>query len=161
MSYYSNYSKQVDKGAKSEEIFRDIAIINGHKPFLSTDKQNKRAHIDMFLLKDDKIASFDVKSVGNWGYTSELLNNYGYEGSLYGSADMMAYVSDKNILIVNRYDLIKLVESKVNGAAPITLKGQPKPYTPYTRKEKYGWKDSWIVIDVNDLLRLKHTLWNI
>lgn len=158
--YYSKYGKQVSKGALAESTFKKTAISRGWYCHETKPTDNKYRHIDFVIynMKSKNYYTVDVKCVGKFGYTSELTNNFNKKGSLYGEADFIAYVSSNEILLVNRKELVKLVESKINTTKPIKRTGTPKKYVKYTRPQ---WDDVWTLLDKEDILNLNHKIWEI
>jgi hypothetical protein len=158
--YYSQYRKQISKGKKAEEIFEEQARVRGYKILAVTDEQDKFMHIDtiVFDIREQRIAMIDVKSMKKYGFIVELQNNLGYKGWIYGRSDMIAVHRGDKFLIFKREDILNLVNKNVNhGIVKTSVPGETKePYTIYNRPE---WKDRWVIVKEDDLLKLKHNTW--
>lgn len=166
MAYYSNYSDAVNKGKIAEQTLAKTAKKNGFKVAKSTTNQDKYRHID-FTLTRDTVITVDVKNVGSIGFTSELVNNWGYPGSLFGDADYIAYVDlfNRKIYLVQRTAIIDLLVSK----GVINANGEPLHpiYHPSNNKYEYvlynrpEWKDLWIVLNNSDIVAIAGLTWEI
>lgn len=164
-AYYSNYTKQVNKGQESEDKFELLAKKEGFKVKKATKKENKILHIDFYISKVCHIYSVDVKTVGKYGYTSEIQTNWGGLGSLFGEADYMAYVDGKIIRLVNRVKLVELVKSKIVEPDNIHDSSEAEwidnPYYKIFQRKSYGWSDEWIMIPSIDILDLVEYTWSL
>jgi hypothetical protein len=161
-TYYGSFTNQVNKGKVSEDTFKKVAKKNGYIVKKTTDKQNRMNHIDFILTKNNDYLTVDVKTVGKYGFTGELQNNYGYPGSIYGDASQIAYVDIyKNIIyIYNRTDIVDLIEKKVDMTIPVENVDAHGP-CKYRRFNRTLWKDVWVILDHNDLDKLPKIEWKI
>lgn len=143
----------------AEEVFKDQCKIRGITCTKSSLTDDKYHHIDFTT----SIGTVDVKSATT-GFTGELVNNWGYEGSLRGAQEYMVYVTNIDILFVPRLILLKLVEYHVNkyirthSIYPIPSSNLVEYYVPYRRNT---WKDIFVYVPECDITPLVTLRWTI
>jgi hypothetical protein len=133
----------------------------------SSGKENINEHIDYIIERDGKSKKVDVKSLkrikrGDKKTQDEFLwielhsvreNNKGW---LYdGKADLIAFELSKSFRIVNRLELIKLVEKLVDFEAKVSSSKEAL-YRVYSRKDRH---DLLTMIRPDDLLGIKYVDW--
>lgn len=167
MAYYSSFKSQVKRGNLSEQTFTKVASSLGYSVSKATLQEDKYSHIDFFITYNDKTWSVDVKTVGKLGFTSELINNWGYPGSLHGKADFIAYIDRHCVYLLSRTRLITHIYNKLNiteNQLKLTSKETSTYNTIYRHYKLYTrpqWKDCWLILDPEDIKGLASKTWNI
>lgn len=164
-TYYSNYKTQVSKGEASEQAFQSLASKLGYGVRPSETKENKYKHIDCFITKE---YSVDVKTVSSYGMTCEFINNWGYNGSLFGEQDLIAYVDKTQTYLVYREDLIRLLASKgvLEIIDNVIYYNEPETVSPADFKYEYvtynrpDWKDCWLRLNKLDVISIACGIWD-
>lgn len=165
----NRYDKKdsLELGRRAEDSFARLAIQHGFKVTASSEKGNIDEHYDYVIERDGKTHKVDVKSIkrksrGDKELQDEFLwielhsvreNNKGW---LYdGHADLIAFELANSFRIVDRLELIALVEKLVDFDAKVT---SPKDalYKVYSRKSR---PDLLTMIRSEDLLQLRHAEW--
>ncbi|MBL8051591.1 MAG: hypothetical protein JNM46_10250, partial [Anaerolineales bacterium] len=147
--------------------FARLAIQHGFKVTASSGKENIDEHIDYIIERDGKSKKVDVKSIkrksrGDKELQDEFLwielhsvrkNNKGW---LYdGKADLIAFELKKSFRLVERLELIKLVEKLVDFEAKVTS-SKESLYKVYSRKSR---PDLLTMIKSDDLMGIKYVDW--
>lgn len=131
----------MDIGYKAECVFEELANVKGHKIAKSTRYQNMFEHYDYIL--DDQI-KVDVKArkrlnrhntqQDTWIWV-EFKNVKGNPGWLYGKADIIAFETYKNFLLISRSELTKLSETLVD-RSKIAKRSIDAKYIGYRRFDR-------------------------
>lgn len=158
MKYYNSYKRQISVGKQSENTFKETMKKNKIPVKKATRTENKNLHIDLYIDLSGCLDGVDVKSIGKFGYTVEISNNWGTEGSIFGKAKYMAYVGSNKIYLVLREKLLDFVRKElkddvVHQSDEFYYINDPY-YRLYTRNTRYGWKDEWVVCKTVDIMNL-------
>ncbi|HCB01539.1 MAG TPA: hypothetical protein DEP19_04075 [Anaerolineae bacterium] len=165
----NRYDKKdsLELGRRAEDAFARLAIQHGFKVTASSGKENIDEHIDYVIERDGKSHKVDVKSIkrksrGDKELQDEFLwielhsvrkNNQGW---LYdGKADLIAFELKESFRIVERLELIKLVEKLLDFEAKVTSSKEAL-YKVYSRKDRY---DLLTMIKSEDLVGIKYVDW--
>ena len=165
----NRYDKKdsLELGRRAEDSFARLAIQHGFKVTASSEKGNIDEHFDCVIERDGKSHKVDVKSIkrksrGDKELQDEFLwvelhsvrkDNKGW---LYdGKADLIAFELTRSFRLVDRLELIALVEKLVDFDEKVA---SPKEalYKVYSRKSR---SDLLTMIKSEDLLRLRHAEW--
>jgi len=157
----------LELGRHAEDAFARLAIQHGFKVTASSGKENIDEHIDYVIERDGKSHKVDVKSIkrksrGDKELQDEFLwielhsvrkNNQGW---LYdGKADLIAFELKESFRLVERLELIKLVEKLVDFEAKVTSSKEAL-YKVYSRKDR---SDLLTMIRSEDLVGIKYVDW--
>lgn len=160
MSFTKTVKKFFHEGLKDEEFVIDLTKEKwGGFVRKATPKEDRNDHIDFFWKPtlDAEEIGFDVKGLrkNNRNDTEfddsitwiELMNVQGKEGSVYGKAKYLAFITNKSVVYVPREELVEFVNKKIRGKELVNI--CPKDcYIPYTRK---GRHDIIVKTNINDL----------
>jgi hypothetical protein len=162
----SDFKNSFKEGDQGENVFRSIALSKGFEFSKSTFNQDCHDHIDCFLEKNGKIASFDVKaskriSRSNTSKTDdsvwiEIYNVQGKHGWLYGKQDCIAFEFSNNFIVVNRQQLADHVSTIIDFKLPYVRSAGEAYYRCYQRK---GRQDCITRISKSELLKISHKVW--
>ena len=136
------------EGLKAEDIFIKLAEKKYKFVKKSTLYQDRHQHFDVMVkfnnhplanmerieIKSLKAFSKGTSKRSDWIFV-EFKNVNGHAGWLYGHADKMAFEMPDHFLLVDRKDLVKLSESKVNRKI-FVKKPQDAKYRVYRRKDR-------------------------
>jgi hypothetical protein len=157
----------LELGRRAEDAFARLAIGHGFKVTASSEMGNIDEHFDYVIERDGKSKKVDVKSIkrksrGDKEFQDQFLwielhsvreNNKGW---LYaGKADLIAFELKKSFRMVERLELIKLVEKLVDFEAKATT-SKDALYKVYSRKDRFDWLT---MIRSEDLLGIKYVDW--
>lgn len=165
----NRYDKKdsLELGQKAEDQFSRLAVRQGFKIAASTKRGNIDEHFDYVMERDGKTFKVDVKSRKRVAREEKETQDqflwielHGVraddKGWLYdGKADLIAFELAKSFRIVDRLELIALVEKLVDFDAKVS---SPKDalYKVYSRKSR---PDLLTMIRSEDLLQLRHAEW--
>jgi hypothetical protein len=165
----NRYDKKdsLELGQKAENQFARLAVKQGFKIAPSSGRANMDEHFDYVMERDGKSFRVDVKSLKrlsrrDGGTQDELIwiELHGVrtddKGWLYaGHADLIAFELAESFRIVDRLELIALVETLVDFDAKVT---SPKDalYKVYSRKSR---PDLLTMIRSEDLNSIRHGEW--
>ncbi|MEW6084969.1 MAG: hypothetical protein AB1607_10270 [Chloroflexota bacterium] len=165
----NRYDKKdsLELGQKAEDQFSRLAVRQGFKITASTGRGNIDEHFDYVIERDGKTFKVDVKSRKRVAREEKETQDqflwielHGVrkddKGWLYaGHADLIAFELAKSFRIVDRLELIALVEKLVDFGAKVS---SPKDalYKVYSRKSR---PDLLTMIRSEDLLQLRHAEW--
>lgn len=165
----NRYDKKdsLELGQKAEDQFARLAVRQGFKINASTGRGNMDEHFDYVMERDGKTFKVDVKSLkrlsrrdGGTQDTYIWIELHGVraddKGWLYaGKADLIAFELAKSFRIVDRFELIALVEKLVDFDAKVS---SPKDalYKIYSRKSR---PDMLTMIRAEDLKSIRHGEW--
>ena len=165
----NRYDKKdsLELGRRAEDSFARLAIQHGFKVAASSEKGNIDEHFDYVIERDGKSHKVDVKSLKRLsrrdsGTQDERvwIELHGVraddKGWLYaGHADLIAFELVNSFRIVDRLELIAIVEKLVDFVAKVS---SPKDalYKVYSRKSR---PDLLTMIHSEDLLQLRHAEW--
>lgn len=164
--YNKRYKKSISQGNKAEQNFVTIATNKGYETIKSSKKVDMQLHWDYSISKDNYFKRVEVKSLKkvNDQLTDELIyielqNCGGGRGWLYAEADIIAFEMSDGFVLVDRLELITLVESLIDiNAESIDSACVKQPYIIYNRN-KWGNDDRMVLITKNDLLSIKNYKW--
>lgn len=165
----SLYRRQdsLELGRRAEDAFARLAIRRGFKVSASSKKEDINEHVDYVIERNGKSKKVDVKSLkrksrGDRELQDEFLwielhsvrkDNKGW---LYaGKADLIAFELSKSFRLVERLELIKLVQKLVDFEAKVSS-SKDALYKVYSRKKR---PDLLTMIKSDDLLGIKHVDW--
>jgi len=165
----NRYDKKdsLELGQKAEEQFARLAVKQGFRIAPSPERANIDEHFDYLMERDGKSFRVDVKSLKRLSRRDDGIQDtyiwielHGVrvddKGWLYaGHADLIAFELAKSFRIVDRLELIRLVEKLVDFDAKVS---SPKDalYKVYSRKSR---PDLLTMIRSEDLLQLRHAEW--
>jgi hypothetical protein len=146
-------------GFNAEQTFASLLQKEGFKVTMASFPEQMR-NIDVIAEKNNQKVTFDVKSrkrisrndteVQDEFVWLEIKNTNGGLGSLFGTADRMAFEMEDCFVIVDRNKLIDFVKEKCN-LRKIARKANEALYSNYSRA---GRKDSLTLIKKEDILKL-------
>lgn len=157
----------LELGRRAEDAFARLAIQHGFKVTASSGKENIDEHIDYVIERDGKSHKVDVKSIkrksrGDKELQDEFLWIELYsvrkdnKGWLYdGKADVIAFELKESFIIVDRLELIVLVEKLVDFEAKVSSSKEAL-YKVYSRKDRF---DLLTMIRSKDLIGIRHAEW--
>ena len=165
----NRYDKKdsLELGRKAEDQFARLAVKQGFKITASTGRGNMDEHFDYVMERDGKTFKVDVKSRKRVARKEKETQDqflwielHGVraddKGWLYaGHADLIAFELTKSFRIVDRLELIALVEKLVDFDAKVS---SPKDalYKVYSRKSR---PDLLTMIRSEDLKSIRHGEW--
>ena len=165
----NRYDKKdsLELGRRAEDSFARLAVKHGFKVTASSEKGNIDEHFDYVIERDGKSHKVDVKSIKRLsrrdsGTQDEQIwiELHGVraedKGWLYdGKADLIAFELTQSFRLVDRVELIALVEKLENFDAKVS---SPKDalYKVYSRQSR---PDLLTMIKSEDLLQLRHAEW--
>lgn len=167
----NKYNSQVDfkksylEGNSAEEKFKNIAIRKGFNVKESSKNQNIFDHIDYFLTKNNKTASFDVKamkrtnrngSINSNNIWIELTNVNGQNGWIDGKQDCIAFEFEECFIVVKRKALKDLVSSLIDFSLDLVSRAYDAKYRLYQRPNRL---DKITFIEKNDLFKIDYRIW--
>ncbi len=171
------FTQSFKEGDDAETRFTLLAEFKGYIVEKSSNSQNMRSHIDVFITKDPAklkenteykpiTYSIDIKGLKrvnrgdilteNEKIWIELKNVQGRKGWLYGEADIIAFEMNSGFLLVLRKSLLDFVEKMVDINDPVT-KSSEALYKVYTRKDR---KDVISLVNLSDMRKeTKNKFW--
>ena len=165
----NRYDKKdsLELGRRAEDRFARLAVINGFKIEASSERANMDGHFDYVMERDGKTFKVDVKSRKRVAREEKETQDqfiwielHGVrdddKGWLYnGQADLIAFEFTQSFRIVDRLELVALVEKLVDFDTNVS---SPKDalYKVYSRKSR---PDLLTMIRSEDLLQLRHAEW--
>lgn len=165
----NRYDKKdsLELGRRAEDTFARLAVKHGFKVTASSEKGNMDEHFDYVIERDGKSHKVDVKSIKRKSREDKELQDeflwielHGVRaddrGWLYdGKADLIAFELANSFRIVDRLELIALVENLVDFGVKVS---SPKDalYKVYSRKSR---PDLLTMIKSEDVLQLRHAEW--
>lgn len=165
----NRYDKKdsLELGRRAEDTFARLAVKHGFKVTASSEKGNIDEHFDYVIERDGKSHKVDVKSIKRKSREdTELQDEFLWielhgvrvddRGWLYdGKADLIAFELANSFRIVDRLELIALVENLVDFGVKVS---SPKDalYKVYSRKSR---PDLLTMIKSEDVLQLRHAEW--
>ncbi len=165
----NRYDKKdsLELGQNAEDQFARLAVKQGFKISASSGHSNKDEHFDYVMERDDKTFRVDVKSRKRVAREDkETQDEYLWielhgvrvddKGWLYaGHADLIAFELSKSFRIVDRLELITLVENLVDFDAKVSS-SKDALYKVYSRKSR---PDLLTMIRSGDLRSIWHAEW--
>lgn len=147
----------LELGGNAEDLFILAAVQHGWKISAAAEKQNIEEHWDFLIEKDGQARKVEVKSEkrierGDANAQTdfiwvELRNVRGKVGWLFGCADWIAFEKQNAFVFVQRLDLLKVVNQKVDLVAKVKS-AKEALYKIYTRS---GRKDKLTLLPVRDI----------
>ncbi len=155
------HTENMELGLKTESLFEEIAKKENFIVRKSSLSEDRYKHIDFFLEQDHfkysvdvkarkKTTRGDVKVNDEWTWI-EFKNVLGRKGWLYGDADYIAFERADDFLMVNRENLVKFCEDKVDLETMVSRAYQAE-YKVYQRQ---GRRDLITRIRMDDLANLE------
>ena len=155
------HKENMELGLKTENLFEETAKKENFIVRKSSLSEDRFKHIDFFLEQDHfkysvdvkarkKTARGDVKVNDEWTWI-EFKNVLGRKGWLYGEADYIAFERAGDFLMINRENLVKFCEDKVDLKTMVSRAYQAE-YKVYQRK---GRKDLITRVRMDDLANLE------
>lgn len=165
---YTDFKKSNEVGLSSERQFSNLALSRGFETRESSKYENMIKHVDVFMRKNKRIYSVDVKApkknlrsskvFSNNKTWIELMNVSGNTGWLYGEQDYIAFDLEDRFIIVKTNELRGYIETVVALEEEITSDIRKSDYGLY-RRSNYGRKDIITRIETRDLYMLEHKIW--
>ncbi len=158
--------KLLELGRRAEETFARLAVTRSSKSRLHSEREIDE-HFDYVIERDEKSHKVDVKSIKRKSREdTELQDEFLWielhgvraddKGWLYdGKADLIAFELANSFRIVDRLELIALIENLVDFGVKVS---SPKDalYKVYSRKSR---PDLLTMIKSEDVLQLRHAEW--
>mgnify|MGYP003650210632 FL=1 len=155
------HKENMELGLKTENLFEEVAKKENFIVLKSSLSEDRYKHIDFFLEQDHFKYSVDVKArkktnrddakVNDEWTWIEFKNVLGRKGWLYGEADYIAFERADDFLMVNRENLVKFCEDKVDLETMVSRAYQAE-YKVYQRQ---GRRDLITRIRMDDLTNLE------
>ena len=155
------HKENMELGLKTESLFEEIAKKENFIVRKSSLSEDRFKHIDFFLEQDHFKYSVDVKArkktnrddakVNDEWTWIEFKNVLGRKGWLYGEADYIAFERADDFLMVNRENLVKFCEDKVDLETMVSRAYQAE-YKVYQRQ---GRRDLITRVRMDDLANLE------
>lgn len=150
---------------ESETKFYDQATKRGYKVTHANNHQDRIEHWDFSIQKNGfpimvevkglkRINRHDMHPQCDWIWV-ELVGTKGYNGWLYGKADVLAFETDYGFLLVSRKELLNIVNKKVNHKDCVTCSWDAQ----YKVYQRYGREDLVTMIKRSDIEEVKHIKW--
>lgn len=162
----TDFKNSFREGLNSEQQFVQLALQRGFETKTSSRNEDMRKHIDVFIRKNNRTFSVDVKapkrpsrhSTSNFMETTwiEIENVRGDVGWIYGEQDLIAFDFDDKFILVKRTELMSYIESIIVLEKNITSNIRNADYSLYQRP---GRKDIISRISSSDLYMLEHKIW--
>ncbi len=158
------HKENMEIGLKTESLFEEVAKKENFIVRKSSLSQDRHKHIDFFLEQDHfkysvdvkarkKTTRGDVKVNDEWTWI-EFKNVLGRKGWLYGEADYIAFERADDFLMVNRENLVKFCEDKVDLETMVSRAYQAE-YKVYQRQ---GRRDLITRVRMDDLANLEENI---
>ena len=155
------HKENMELGLKTESLFEETAKKENFIVRKSSLSEDRYKHIDFFLEQDHfkysvdvkarkKTTRGDVKVNDEWTWI-EFKNVLGRKGWLYGEADYIAFERADDFLMINRENLVKFCEDKVDLKTMVSRAYQAE-YKVYQRQ---GRKDLITRVRMDDLANLE------
>ena len=119
----TDHAKYITRGIQVENNFIKTAEAQGYTVTIASDDVNMNKHIDLYLIKNNKTVSVDVKArrTGNkekvfddlW-IVVEFLNTMGNKGWLYGESDYFVFEREHDYVWCDTKELVDLVDIVVD-----------------------------------------------
>jgi hypothetical protein len=165
----NQYDKKdsLELGQRAEDSFFDLAKKKGWEISAASKRGNIDRHFDYVIKKDDKMFRVDVKSIKRVARKDAKTQDefiwielHGVRekdtGWLYGGkADLIAFELSRSFRIVDRLELITLVEKLIDITAKVST-SRDALYKVYTRKSR---PDLLTLIRSDDLLKIRFAEW--
>ena len=155
------HKENMELGLKTENLFEETAKKENFIVRKSSLSEDRFKHIDFFLEQDHFKYSVDVKArkktnrddakVNDEWTWIEFKNVLGRKGWLYGEADYIAFERADDFLMVNRENLVKFCEDKVDLETMVSRAYQAE-YKVYQRQ---GRRDLITRVRMDDLANLE------
>mgnify|MGYP003665356979 FL=1 len=155
------HKENMELGLKTENLFEKTAKKENFIVRKSSLSEDRFKHIDFFLEQDHFKYSVDVKArkktnrddakVNDEWTWIEFKNVLGRKGWLYGEADYIAFERADDFLMINRENLVKFCEDKVDLKTMVSRAYQAE-YKVYQRQ---GRKDLITRVRMDDLANLE------
>ena len=155
------HKENMEIGLKTESLFEEVAKKENFIVRKSSLSEDRHKHIDFFLKQDHFKYSVDVKArkktnrddakVNDEWTWIEFKNVLGRKGWLYGEADYIAFERANDFLMVNRENLVKFCEDKVDLETMVSRAYQAE-YKVYQRQ---GRRDLITRVRMDDLANLE------
>ncbi len=162
----NNYIKSFSEGNSSEDQFNALAQNKGFSTRKSTRSEDIYKHIDLFLIKNGKTISFDVKSAkrsnrhtgkqNDCAVWVEFKNVSGNAGWIYGGQDYIAFDFIDHFVIVKTIELRDFLTEIFCKEGRMVERVSDAYFNLYQRKNR---KDLITRIDRESLLILNHRIW--
>ena len=165
---HTNYIK---RGIKVENDFIQVVESQGYTVDVASDNINMTKHIDLYLTKDNKTVSVDVKarrtsnkdkSLDDMWIVVEFLNTMGNKGWLYGDCDYFVFEREHDYVWCDAKELVELTDKVVDKNTRVESYGD-SAYKTWGRK--YQGKQDLIsriemslILDLNKTFIMKKTL---
>jgi len=155
------HKENMELGLKTESLFEEVAKKENFIVRKSSLSEDRHKHIDFFLEQDrfkysvdvkarKKTTRGDVKVNDEWTWI-EFKNVLGRKGWLYGEADYIAFERADDFLMINRENLVKFCEDKVDLETMVS-----RPYqAEYKVYQRQGRRDLITRVRMDDLANLE------
>ena len=119
----TDHAKYITRGIQAENDFIKTAEAQGYTVAIASDDVNMNKHIDLYLTKNNKTVSVDVKArrTSNKGkgfddlwIVVEFLNTMGNKGWLYGESDYFVFEREHDYIWCDTKELVDLVDIVVD-----------------------------------------------
>ena len=119
----TDHATYITRGIQAENDFIKTAEAQGYTVAIASDDVNMNKHIDLYLTKNNKTVSVDVKArrTSNKGkgfddlwIVVEFLNTMGNKGWLYGESDYFVFEREHDYVWCDTKELVDLVDIVVD-----------------------------------------------
>ena len=159
-----DHADYIRRGIKVENDFIQTAEEHGYTVDVANDNINIYKHIDLYLTKDNKTVSVDVKarrtsnkdkSLDDMWIVVEFLNTMGNKGWLYGDCDYFVFEREHDYVWCDAKELVELTDKVVDKNTRVESYGD-SAYKTWGRKYQ-GKQDLISRIEMSLILDLNKT----
>ena len=166
-----DHADYIKRGIKVENEFIQTAKSHGYTVEIADENENINKHIDLYLTKNNKTVSVDVKarrtsnkdkSLDDMWIVVEFLNTMGNKGWLYGDCDYFVFEREHDYVWCDAKELVELTDKVVDKNTRVESYGD-SAYKTWGRK--YQGKQDLIsriemslILDLNKTFIMKKTL---
>ena len=161
----TDHAKYITRGIQVENNFIKTAEAQGYTVAIASDDVNMNKHIDLYLTKNNKTVSVDVKArrTSNKGkgfddlwIVVEFLNTMGNKGWLYGESDYFVFEREHDYIWCDTKELVDLVDIVVDKDTRVSSYRDAE-YKTWGR-EYQGKKDLISRIEMSLIIDLNKTI---
>ena len=154
----------IKRGIKVENEFIKTVQEHGYSVGIADEKENMFKHIDLYLTKDNKTVSVDVKarrtsnkdkSLDDMWIVVEFLNTMGNKGWLYGDCDYFVFEREHDYVWCDAKELVELTDKVVDKNTRVESY-KDSAYKTWGRKHQ-GKQDLISRIEMSYILKLNKT----
>lgn len=155
------------RGSKAEKTFVKMARARGCKVRKSTKHEDSALHFDFEISKGEVVKKIEVKAIkkisrkdsacqDEWAWV-EFKNIVGGNGWIYGKADYVAFEREKDFVMIDRKEMVKVCEEAVDFSKRVK-KSSEAHYGIYNRSDRPDEEVS--LVEISKILEASHFIWN-